>query len=327
MSYTTSRHSRLARAAARPVALMVLGHALAACGDVPTTPPSADVPEHAMLAKGAKLDPTTAIAISINGANGQNLYLTDTLGTRVEQLTFGGLDDYPAWSPDRRKIAFSRGDGVNTEIYVKSLSGGREIPVGVGMRPSWSPDGKQLAFMRFATGNWDIYVMNADGSNVRRLTTDPAFDASPHWAADGSLIAFTSDRTGTSEIFAMKADGSSPTRRTFCGPSYYCVSPKFSPIVGDFRIAFHQGTYSGSGVPLFSAIQILDPNGGVTMLVAGGTDLIGQPAWSPDAQRIALIGTFNGQTSPQLYSAKVDGSSFNWFPPNAGATWSPAWAR
>ena len=171
MSYTTSRHSRIARAAARPVALMLLGHALAACGDVPTTPPSADVPGHAMLAKGGKLDQTTAIVYSINGANGQNLYLTDTLGTRVEQLTFGGLDDYPSWSPDRRKIAFSRGDGVNTEIYVKSLSGGREMPVGIGVRPSWSPDGVRIAFTSKRTGARQVFTMKAaTGGDVKLLS-------------------------------------------------------------------------------------------------------------------------------------------------------------
>jgi TolB protein len=310
----------------RLLTLLVASIALGACADAPTTPGPGAAPGHAALAKSAKLDPTTAIAISINGAGGQNLFLTDTLGTRVEQLTFGGLDDYPAWSPDRRRIAFTRGDGVDTQIFVKSLNGGREVPIGTGIRATWSPDGKQLAFMKLVAGNFDIYAMNADGSNVRRLTTDPAFDGSPHWAADGSAIAFTSDRTGTSEVFVMKADGSSPTRRTFCGPSYYCVSPEFSPVAGDARIAFHLGTYSGSGVTPFSAIEIVDATGGVSVPVSG-TEILGQPAWSPDAQRIAFIGTFFGQTSPQLYSVTVNGTSFNWFPPNAGATWSPAWAR
>jgi len=318
---TGPRHLR------RLLMLLATTTGLVACADAPTIPGADPVATRAALAKNTKLDPTTAIAMSINGAGGQNVYLTDTLGTRVEQLTFGGLDDYPAWSPDRRKIAFARGDGVDTQIYIKSLNGGREVAVGTGTRPSWSPDGKQLAFMKAVAGNFGVYTMNADGTNVRRLTTDPAFDGSPHWAADGSAIAFTSDRTGTGEVFVMAPSGDAQTRRTFCGPSSYCVSPEFSPVAGDARIAFFQATYSGSGVPPFSAIDIVDATGGVTILVSASTELLGQPAWSPDAQRIAFIGTFYGQTSPQLYSAKVDGTSFNWFPPNAGATWSPAWAR
>ena len=39
-------------------------------------------------------------------------------------------------------------------------------------------------------GNVDIYVMDADGLNVRRLTTDPAVDQSADWSPDGFKLAF-----------------------------------------------------------------------------------------------------------------------------------------
>ena len=50
--------------------------------------------------------------------------------------------------------------------------------------------------------------MNADGGNVRRLTTHPAMDYWPAWSPDGKRIAFTSNRDGNYEIYVMNADGS-----------------------------------------------------------------------------------------------------------------------
>ena len=52
----------------------------------------------------------------------------------------------------------------------------------------WSPDGTQIVFNSRRDSAQDvpeaneIYVMNADGSDVRRLTTNSAIDAGPRWA-------------------------------------------------------------------------------------------------------------------------------------------------
>jgi TolB protein len=296
-----------------------------ACATEPTNPAAiANPPEGASLAKGGKTAPAP-IAVSLNGADGQNIFLIDTT-SRLQQVTRGGLDDSPTWSPDRRKIAFVRGDGPGRQIYVKSLSGGRETLVGPGQEPSWSPDGNQIAFTSIVGGNADVYVMNIDGSDVRRLTTDPAFDGEPHWSPDGLSIAFMSTRTGTGEIFVMKPDGGAQMRRTFCGPSYYCVSPQLSPIVGDFRLAFYQGTYSSSGATPVSAIRVMDSNGTVVWGLDGAL-VTGSPTWSPDAQYIAFVGQ-GGQATPVIYTASVNGTDLHWIPQTVGsAAGSPAWTR
>ena len=56
--------------------------------------------------------------------------------------------------------------------------------------------------------------MKSDGSNVRRLTTNPGQDIRPRFSPDGRRIAFTSNRDGNYEIYLMNADGSGLVRLT-----------------------------------------------------------------------------------------------------------------
>ena len=47
--------------------------------------------------------------------------------------------------------------------------------------PAWSPDGKKITFVTDRDGNYEIYVMDADGSNQKNLTNNPAEDTEPEW--------------------------------------------------------------------------------------------------------------------------------------------------
>lgn len=70
--------------------------------------------------------------------------------------------------------------------------------------PAWSPDGTRIAFSAVdGTGNRDIYVMNADGTEITRITEDPAIDYMPSWSPDGGSIAFSSDRSGNYDIWLL----------------------------------------------------------------------------------------------------------------------------
>jgi hypothetical protein len=75
--------------------------------------------------------------------------------------------------------------GVNTirliDGVVTRLSDG-------GGSPTWSPDGRRIAFQ--GTGsNQGIFVMDADGGNVRRLTS--GLDGAPIWSPGGDLVLFS----------------------------------------------------------------------------------------------------------------------------------------
>src|SRR5215470_8905129 len=66
--------------------------------------------------------------------------------------------------------------------------------------PIFSPDGKWIAFTGQYDGNVDVFVMSADGGEPRRLTWHPGADTATGWTPDGSRVLFTSTRDAFADI-------------------------------------------------------------------------------------------------------------------------------
>lgn len=52
---------------------------------------------------------------------------------------------------------------------------------GTNLEPAWSPDGRLIAFASDRTGNRDLFLMANDGTNEVQLTAVPSFDERPDW--------------------------------------------------------------------------------------------------------------------------------------------------
>lgn len=189
-----------------------------------------------------------------------DLYIV-TDGAEPHKLLRNGASNHdPVWSPDAQTIAFSsevKTDGCKRErgmlgldprtglecatrqVFTMDAVGSNVVQLTddplYATSPAWSPDGSRIAFSTLRHDEdpdddvlrQEIYVMNADGSEVVRLTDDPASDGGPDWSPDGELIAFHSDRNGGSDIYVMNADGSNVVRLTDDPGEAY--SPAWSP--------------------------------------------------------------------------------------------------
>jgi Tol biopolymer transport system component len=147
--------------------------------------------------------------------------------------------------------------------------------------PQYPPEssGDMIAFTSDrGDGEGDIFVMNADGSDQRRLTNGPSYDAWPAWSPNGSQIAFTSARNGNADIYVMDADGTSLQRLTDDVESDFW--PDWSP--DGTQIAFVSRRDGNS------ELYVVDVEGSSLQRLTNTPGREDFPAWSPDGPRIVF---------------------------------------
>ncbi len=229
----------------------------------------------------------------------KEIFVADYDGANEQRVTVDGdLDMTPAWSPDRRAIAYTSLRTGAQEIFITRLDDRRVTSVGVrgqNRLPAWSSDGTRIAFSSNRDGNEEIYVMNADGSGARRLTTSWAIDTAPSWSPDGRQIAFTSDRTGSPQIWVMDADGGNQRQLT---REKYCDRPSWSPGPAD-EVAYVSRTKTGYD------IKVIEPSTGNARQLTFGPQNE-SPAFSPNGRHIAFTSTRGG--GQQIWTMSRTGS-------------------
>lgn len=125
----------------------------------------------------------------------EELWIMDSNGSNPKQLTFYPEGQSPpsrslykagppVWSPDGKWITFISHRNGRYNIYKIRPDGS-----GFGRLTSndmdegyfsWTTDGKQIVFDSYTSeDNIDLYIMNADGANVRQITSEPGYEQCP----------------------------------------------------------------------------------------------------------------------------------------------------
>ncbi len=63
--------------------------------------------------------------------------------------------------------------------------------------PVWSPDKSKIAFTADPEGHYNIYTMNPIGTRITQITTAKSDDKDPSWFADGRHIAYSQEKRKT----------------------------------------------------------------------------------------------------------------------------------
>lgn len=207
----------------------------------------------ACSASSADVEAQTSHAVAIQAEAGE------THVTNIRQITFGGNNAEAYFSKSGKQLIFQRQDSVSTgcdQQYVMNSdgSGMRRVSNGKGRTTCgyfYDNDQRILYSSTFQhdpacparpdfsrgyvwpLGHFEIYSAKVDGSDLKQLTDNGAYNAESTLSPDGQRIIFTSTRDGDIEIYTMKTDGTDVRRITnrvgYDGGAFY--SPDGSMIV------------------------------------------------------------------------------------------------
>jgi TolB protein len=234
-----------------------------------------------------------------------DFYTVGPDGSGLRRLTstpnaneFGGR-----WDPSGRRLAFWRtpapfGYGA---VWVMDATGSsqQQLTHGFDARdPSWAPSGKRIVITRNEGANANLWTMQADGTDLRRLTSGPALDFEPAWSPDGTRIAFTRgyQQGDAGDIYVLNISTRQVTRVS--GSPEYDHQVSWAP--GGGRLLFERDSASSS------SIMAADPRGRWVVHLTGGqhTDL--SPVSSPDGKHV-VFGSDRAGGFPDLWTMDHDG--------------------
>jgi eukaryotic-like serine/threonine-protein kinase len=154
------------------------------------------------------------IAVEVSTKSGlHDVWIYDIASTALTRLTLDGRSADPAWSPDGKRIAFSRNDGPTKGTHAFSMasdgSGQSELLVGgpANQWPGqWTPDGRTFIYdERSLTRR--IHVMAITDGVPHELVGSAQHDARlPAVSPDGKWLAYTSDETNRTEVYVRPVE-------------------------------------------------------------------------------------------------------------------------
>ncbi|HXU01732.1 MAG TPA: M28 family peptidase, partial [Polyangia bacterium] len=278
--------------------------------------------------------PPAAAAPAPQSAPARDLALPEeTHLSNLRQLTFGGenAEAYWSWAGDALSLQARGPEAACDRIFKLPLTpDGRPaqamLPVSSGRGATtcsfFLPGDRELIYASTEAGgaacpprpdhsqgyvwalypDYDIYRASADGSNARRLTTTPGYDAEGTVCGKDGSIVFTSVRDGDIDVYRMDADGKNVKRLTHdvgydggavfdadCTHIVWRASrPKPGKELDDYRRLLAQNLVRPSKLELYVA----DADGAnahqVTYLDAASFG----PAFAPGGKRIIFASNF-----------------------------------
>ncbi len=252
------------------------------------------------------------------------------------------------FSPDGKRVIFQaeEKDSGNPfyQIFVQDLETGRarRVSPGVGKTTCsyFSPDGKKIIFasshldpdakMQYDAEyrqreedrqsgkrrryKWDfdphldIFESNPDGTELKRLTDAPGYDAEGSYSPDGRHIVFCSNRSGPEnfELYVMDRDGRNVRQLTHA-PGCYNGGPFFSP--DGRRVIFRSDRKKKDHLQLF----VINADGSGERALTDDLNWVQWgPYWYKDSRHIVYAGANHavpGRPNYDLYWMDIDEKS------------------
>lgn len=224
-------------------------------------------------------------------------------GAAPAALTNGNTSD---WDPDlssNGQLTFVSDQNGGSEVWVKRSDGQptrlTDLKASNVFSPRWSPDGQSIAFVAARERHTDVYLVNADGSGLRKVTSDGAARDELAWDRNGDLVVPTLREDGW-RVERIDARG----RTTVAPHSAGVLTVKNAGARGLYAVKKDDDRLwrlGADGVVLSSPLIRIDPETAWTPTDNGVYHLTGAPngeavlrltAWSGASRDVQSLGTF-----------------------------------
>ena len=243
-------------------------------------------------AGGAAMEPSQVVYVNRDGS----IIPVDT--------NFVGEFQTLALSPDGRRLAVSKIEGTEQQVWIKQLPDGPLSKLTFegnrSVRPTWSPDGQYVGFIGNQGLGPQFYRKRADGTGQTEpvLTFPGRVVNEAQWSRDGNWVAF---RTNPSDIFARRTTGDTslvPLVHT----SFEEISPSLSP---DGRWLAYSSNESGT---FEIYVRPFPDAGSARWQVSNGTSF--EPLWTPDSRELVYWSGGENTTGQLQTVAVLPGPTF-----------------
>jgi Tol biopolymer transport system component/Zn-dependent M28 family amino/carboxypeptidase len=265
----------------------------------------------------------------------------------VRQLTFGGENAEAYFSPDGTRLIYqstppgascdqqfvmdlvtgetkrvSSGKGRTTCGYFRFPQGDRIVYASTEATAAECPPppDRSKGYVWAVYDGYDLYEAMPDGSQARRLTQTPGYDAEATWCPKGGKLVFTSERDGDLDLYEMSESGA--VKRLTSAPGYdggAFYNPDCSEIVwrasrptgaalSEFRDLLANGLVRPTALELFLAKA--DGSGPRQLTSNGAANFC--PYFHPDGKRIVYssnAGSPDGREFDLWLIAKTGGAA------------------
>ncbi|MBM4166564.1 MAG: hypothetical protein FJ218_06580 [Ignavibacteria bacterium] len=250
----------------------------------------------------------------------------------IRQLTFGGENAEAYFSFDNNYIIFqsTRDSFKCDQIFTMHLDGTNLQLVSTGKGRTtcayYFPNEKQILYASthlhnnecpappdFSKGyvwkiipDYDILTADADGKNIRVLSSSDGYDAEATISPKGDRIVFTSTRNGDLDLFSMNIDGSDIKQLTnelgydggaffsFDGKKicYRAYHPKEQEKIDEYTALFKENSVR----PSVMEIMMMNADGSNKQQLTFNGKANFAPFFHPDGKRIIFASNMNDTT-------------------------------
>jgi TolB protein len=207
------------------------------------------------------------------------IYVADFDGYGAQQVTSdGAIVAKPAWVPGRMALYYTSYARNNMDIFYHNLSSGQRHVIaghsGENTGAAVSPDGSRVAMILSKSGSPNVWVCNADGTDLKRVTTGVE-DSSPCWSPDGEWICLATKFHERRRLAKVPAGGGEVQYLTTTGAANP-TEPDWSPDGKWIVFTSQMGDFS---------ICVMPADGSMppAVLVAGQN-----PSWAPNSRTLVF---------------------------------------